>query len=256
MVAVKAFKTRQAVANVAVDFVQAQSITAGIGIAEIDSDATVWASKSLSTMAAICGIDLIGCYEVVGWIPTGTSIEAGAGQDIDVQVEMNWMITLIGYGESERFVVERRQCIGDSLPAENSFFGHLGVRERIYQSEMKWILICGVDDILEHLAVICCCFQTVGNDRRLVVRINAPRLRVIQIAALTSIMRIDLSVRIARIVQVADVFTVTTQRPAIFLGRTRPATRVVDGQSASRGAVTEPVVADANFQVQLLADIV
>lgn len=31
---------------------------------------------------------------------------------------------------------------------------------------------------------------------------------------------------------------------------------MVDGQFASRGAVTEPVVADANFQVQLLADIV
>ncbi len=166
MVAVEAFKTGQAVANVAIDFVQAQSITARVGIAEIDSNATVRASKSLSTVATICGIDLIGGDEVFGWIATGTSIETGTGQDIDVQVEMNWMITLIGYGESERFVVERRQCVGDGLPAENSFFSHLGIRERIHQSEMKRILICCVDDIFEHLPVIGCRFQTVRNDRR------------------------------------------------------------------------------------------
>lgn len=161
LVAVGAFKTGQTVANVAVDFVEAQSITARIGIAEIDSNATVRAGKSLPTLAAIGGIDLIGGDKVVGWIATGTSIETGTGQDIDVQVEMNWMITLVGNGESERFVVERRQCVGDGLPAENSFFGHLGIRERIHQPEMKRIYIGGVDDILEHLSVIGCCFQTV-----------------------------------------------------------------------------------------------
>ena len=113
-----------------------------------------------------------------------------------------------------------------------------------------------MDDILEHLAVIGGRFKPIGDNRRLIIGIDAPRLRMIQIATLTRIMRIDFSVRIAGIVQVADVFTVTTQRPAVFLGWARSATRVVDGQSASWCAVTDSVVADTNFQVQLFADIV
>ena len=127
-----AFETGQTVTGVAVDFVQTQSITARIGLAKIDSNATIGSSKSFKTMATIRGIDLIRNDEIVRWIPTGASIEARAGKNIDVQVEMNGMITLIGYGESERFVIERRQSIGDSLPVENSFFGDLGIRERIY----------------------------------------------------------------------------------------------------------------------------
>ena len=74
-----------------------------------------------------------------------------------------------------------------------------------------------MDDILEHLTVISCRLQSVRDNRRLVVRIDAPRLRMIQIATLTRIVRIDLSVWIARIVKVADVFTVRTQRPVVFL---------------------------------------
>ena len=132
MVAMDAFETGQTVTGVAVDFVQTQSITARIGLAKIDSNATIGSSKSFKTMATIRGIDLIRNDEIVRWIPTGASIEARAGKNIDVQVEMNGMITLIGYGESERFVIERRQSIGDSLPVENSFFGDLGIRERIY----------------------------------------------------------------------------------------------------------------------------
>ena len=127
-----AFETGQTVTGVAVDFVQTQSITARSGLAKIDSNATIGSSKSFKTMATIRGIDLIRNDEIVRWIPTGASIEARAGENIDVQVEMNGMITLIGYGESERFVIERRQSIGDSLPVENSFFGDLGIRERIY----------------------------------------------------------------------------------------------------------------------------
>jgi hypothetical protein len=132
LVAIDAFETGQTVTGVAVDFVQTQSITARIGLAKIDSNATIGSSKSFKTMATIRGIDLIGNDEIVRWIPTSTSIETRAGKNIDVQMEMNGMITLIGYGESERFVIERRQSIGDSLPAENSFFGDLGIRERIY----------------------------------------------------------------------------------------------------------------------------
>jgi hypothetical protein len=78
-------------------------------------------------------------------------------------------------------------------------------------------LIRGVDDILEHLTVISSRLQPVRDNRRLVVRIDAPRLRMIQIATLTRILRIDLSVGIARIVKVADVFTVRTQGPVVFL---------------------------------------
>ncbi len=74
-----------------------------------------------------------------------------------------------------------------------------------------------MDDILEHLTVISCRLQPVRDDRWLVVGIDAPRLRMIQIATLTRIVRIDLSVWIARIVKVADVFTVRTQRPVVFL---------------------------------------
>ena len=116
--------------------------------------------------------------------------------------------------------------------------------------------MCNSNDVLEHLAVIGCRFHSIGHNRRLVVWIDAPRLRVIQIAALTRIVRIDLSVRITRIVQIADVFTVATQRPVVFLGWARSTTRVVDGQFAGLCAVTLPVVTHTNFQVQLLTDIV
>lgn len=169
---------------------------------------------------------------------------------------MNRWMTGIGNGQSERFVVDWRQSVRDSFPSENSFFCHFGVAKRISQPEGKLIFIQCRNDVFKHLTVVSCRFQSRRNDWRSVVGVDAPRLRLFEVTALTEIMRINFAVRIARIVQVANIFAIRAQWPAVFFDWTRSTTGMVNREPICRCAVTDSIVADPNFQVKLFTDIV
>ena len=260
LVAMDSFKSLETVADVALIFVvEAQSVLARIRMAEIDADRTIGSGESLSALAADRSrFDLIGLDDgVVGMLAeTRSAVQARTRQDIYVQLEMNGRMTRIGYGQAERFAVDRGQGVGHGPPPEHARFSYFGFGQRIGQPEVKRIRIDNRHRILEQLSVIGGRFQPGGNDRRMIERIRTPRLRLAGIAALARILRINFARRITAIVQIADILPVGAQWPTVLFRQTGSTAGMVNSQTAGRRTEPDAVVADTDLDVQFLADVV